>query len=68
MLCRWVPAVEQAINTMYMLAENPDSLAQQLLGSLSGSLGSTGTASPSSRLQRLLFSVGHVAVRTMGLA
>ena len=60
--CSWVPAVEQAINTMYVLAEHPDSLVQQLLGSLGGSLGSMGTASASSRLQRLLFTVGHVAV------
>ena len=76
---KWFPAAEQAINAIYVLAENPDTICSPVIKFLASKLTSkqqivsndnsektSTTSSPSSiHLSRFLFVIGHVALRQM---
>jgi len=64
----WMPACEQAINTIYLLAEQPDRLCGDILKGLSVAAfgGAAGGATTSaSALTRLLFACGHIALKQL---
>lgn len=71
----WLPAAEQAINTMYKLAEKPDVLAAILLRALSRRIAPSMSVSdavnneespaPTVALTQLFFALGHVALKQL---
>ena len=63
----WHAAVEQVINTVYRLAEHPDSICADLLARLAAPcFGADAPASGSALpLERLLFAVGHTALKQL---
>lgn len=62
----WSAIAEQAINAVNVLAENPDQLFEHIVKTLHGSafgLGAAPGAVSSARVAKLLFAVGHIAVK-----
>ncbi len=69
----WFPFAEQAINTIYLLSESPDSVCEKLLhsavvrafGSLDGEQMDVDAEEtvPALELAKLCFLVGHVAIK-----
>lgn len=57
----------QAINTIYILAEQPDLLAESLIRNLLASLATAEASSQSSTLARFFFVLGHVAMKQLVL-
>lgn len=69
----WIPGAEQALNAIYALAEHPDALADRLLRRANMEVFATpqNSAQPADRdsldhlMTKLLFLVGHVALRQL---
>ena len=63
-LSRWFPAAEQAINAIYTLSEQPDQVCGTIIKDMTQALRQA-PASPISALTKLVFVVGHVALRQL---
>ncbi|EDQ87343.1 uncharacterized protein MONBRDRAFT_33420 [Monosiga brevicollis MX1] len=61
----WIPTAEAVLDTVYALGEQPDHLAGSLLAGLAARMTQPADCSPTERLKRLLFLVGHVALRQL---
>ena len=68
----WIPFAEQAVVTIYKLAENPDSIIEKLLVDLcdktyseQSDISSSGEDGPFVLLSRLISVAGHVALQQM---
>lgn len=66
----WVPAAEQAVNTIYLLAERPDAICSQILHTISGLAfappsDDANADSAEGMLTKLLFFAGHVALKQL---
>jgi condensin complex subunit 1 len=68
-LRRWFPAAEQAVNTIYTLSEQPDRVCASIIKHLTQQLraanqsDSAEASCSTAALTRLIFIVGHVALR-----
>jgi condensin complex subunit 1 len=61
---KWFPAAEQAVNAIYALAEQPDSLCTPMIKQLTQRVAKPSSeTSSSTHLSKLLFVVGHVALK-----
>ena len=64
----WFPAAEQAINTIFALSDAPEELMTAMLHKMGGAVAANDDADGdicSGALSRLLFCVGHVAMKTL---
>jgi condensin complex subunit 1 len=62
----WHPAAEQAVNTIYAVAENPDKVCKQLVEALSVDVFGEAAAPPTAaQLARVVSVVGHVALKQL---
>lgn len=68
----WVPAAEQVVNTVYLLAERPDDVCGRVLHALNAQAFAPATAdtvdhagSAEDMLTKLLFFAGHVALKQL---
>ena len=61
----WHAAVEQGINTIYCLSENPDKICAQIITALSKPVFTAGATPTSAQLARSVFVVGHVALKQL---
>jgi condensin complex subunit 1 len=66
----WFPAAEQAINALFVLHPRPEEVSSTLISELLTKCGLTGDAPvsdavPSVHLARLVFLVGHVAIKML---
>jgi condensin complex subunit 1 len=61
----WHAAVEQAINTIFALAENPDKICGQIIAALSKPVFGAGAKPSSAQLARVVFVVGQIALKQL---
>eukprot|EP01103_Thecamoeba_quadrilineata_P010866 TRINITY_DN2462_c0_g1_i1.p1 TRINITY_DN2462_c0_g1~~TRINITY_DN2462_c0_g1_i1.p1 ORF type:complete len:1011 (+),score=148.98 TRINITY_DN2462_c0_g1_i1:371-3403(+) len=66
-LSQWFPVSEQALNSIFTLCDNPDHIAAQIIRTLSKRLtqDTTEVKNCSSDLTKLIFTVGHVALKQL---
>ena len=61
----WFAAVEQAINTVYLLSENPDRTCTKIIQDLSRHVFPEAATAKPAQVARVLFVVGHVALKQL---
>lgn len=61
----WFAAAEQAINTVYLLSENPDSICTQIIQRLCCNVFPDAATAKPAQVARVLFVVGHVALKQL---
>lgn len=61
----WVTAAEEAVNTIYLMSENPDALCADMIGRLTTIVAGESGNPTSAQLTRLVSVVGHVALKQL---
>lgn len=61
----WYGATEQALNVLYVLAEQPDLLAESLLRAMASNLKQEEGMCQASTLGRFLFALGHIGLKQL---